>query len=153
MNKKTIAIHEGYDKDKHGTMAVPIYQTTAYDFGSAETAANGFALAELGPIYTRLNNPTTDILEARITALEEGDGAVAVASGQAASFYSVVNLARSGENIIVAEKIYGGSITLLTHTIKQFGIEARVFDSDNADDLESLRTVKLQELIIIEVLK
>ncbi|MDR0407343.1 MAG: O-acetylhomoserine aminocarboxypropyltransferase/cysteine synthase [Campylobacteraceae bacterium] len=138
MNKKTIAIHAGYDKDKHGTMAVPIYQTTAYDFGSAETAANRFALAELGPIYTRLNNPTTDILEARITALEDGDGAVAVASGQAASFYSIVNLARSGENILVAEKIYGGSITLLTHTIKQFGIEARIFDSDNADDLESL---------------
>ncbi|MDR1285151.1 MAG: O-acetylhomoserine aminocarboxypropyltransferase/cysteine synthase [Campylobacteraceae bacterium] len=138
MNKKTLAIHAGYDKDKYGAMAVPIYQTTAYDFGSAETAANRFALAELGPIYTRLNNPTTDILEARITALEEGDGAVAVASGQAASFYSVVNLARSGENILVAEKIYGGSITLLTHTIKQFGIEARVFDSDNADNLESL---------------
>ncbi|MDR3346219.1 MAG: O-acetylhomoserine aminocarboxypropyltransferase/cysteine synthase [Campylobacteraceae bacterium] len=138
MNPKTLAIHEGYDKDKHGTMAVPIYQTTAYDFGNAETAANRFALAELGPIYTRLNNPTTDILEARITALEQGGGAVAVASGQAASFYAVVNAAKSGENILVAEKIYGGSITLLTHTVKQFGIEARVFDSDNADDLEKL---------------
>lgn len=138
MREKTLAIHEGYNKDSNRTMSVPIYQTTAYDFGSAEVAANRFALTELGPIYTRLNNPTTDILEARITALENGAGAVAVASGQAASFYAIANVAQSGENIIIAKKIYGGSTTLLTHTIKRFGIEARVFDGDNADDLESL---------------
>ncbi|MFV0481200.1 MAG: O-acetylhomoserine aminocarboxypropyltransferase/cysteine synthase family protein [Campylobacteraceae bacterium] len=138
MKPKTLAIHEGYNKDTNGTMAVPIYQTTAYDFGSAETAANRFALRELGPIYTRLNNPTTEVLESRITALENGGGAIATASGQAASFYAVANVAEAGDNIIIAKKIYGGSITLLTHTIKRFGIEARVFDSDSGDDLEKL---------------
>jgi O-acetylhomoserine (thiol)-lyase len=84
-------------------MAVPIYQTTAYDFGSAETAAARFALSELGPIYTRLNNPTTDVLETRVAALEGGAAAVAVASGQSASFFAVINAASAGDNIIVAK--------------------------------------------------
>ena len=138
MKTETLAIQAGYNKDSNGTMSVPIYQTTAYDFGSAEVAANRFALAEFGPIYTRLNNPTTDVFEARIAAIEEGAGAVAVASGQAASYFAVLNVTQSGENIIVAKKIYGGSATLLTHTIKRLGIEARIFDSDSADDLEKL---------------
>ena len=107
-------------------------------FGSAETAANRFALKELGPIYTRLNNPTTDVLEARIAAVENGEAAIATASGQAAIFFAIANLAEAGDNIIVAKKIYGGATTLLTHTIKRFGIKAKVFDSDNADDLEAL---------------
>ena len=82
MNQETLALHYGYDKQQFGTMSVPVYQTTAYDFGSAETAANRFALKELGPIYTRLNNPTTDVLEARIAAVENGEAAIATASGQ-----------------------------------------------------------------------
>lgn len=138
MEQETLALHYGYDKQAFGTMSVPIYQTTAYDFGSAETAANRFALKELGPIYTRLNNPTTDVLEARIAALEGGEAAIATASGQAAIFFAIANLAEVGDNIIVAKKIYGGATTLLTHTIKRFGISAKVFDSDNADDLEAL---------------
>ncbi|CZE47872.1 O-acetylhomoserine aminocarboxypropyltransferase/cysteine synthase family protein [Campylobacter geochelonis] len=139
MQKDTLALHEGYNsKDGFGTMSVPIYQTTAYDFGTGEVAADRFALRALGQIYSRLTNPTTDVLEARLAALEGGEAALAVASGQAAIFYSVANLAQAGENIIVAKKVYGGSTTLLTHTIKRFGIEARVFDSDNADDLEAL---------------
>ena len=138
MEQETLALHYGYDKQAFGTMSVPIYQTTAYDFGSAQTAANRFALKELGPIYTRLNNPTTDVLEARIAALEGGEAAIATASGQAAIFFAIANLAEVGDNIIVAKKIYGGATTLLTHTIKRFGISAKVFDSDNADDLEAL---------------
>ncbi len=138
MNQETLALHYGYDKQQFGTMSVPVYQTTAYDFGSAETAANRFALRELGPIYTRLNNPTTDVLESRIAALEGGEAAIATASGQAAIFFAIANLAEVGDNIIVAKKIYGGATTLLTHTIKRFGISAKVFDSDNADDLEAL---------------
>ena len=138
MNQETLALHYGYDKQQFGTMSVPIYQTTAYDFGSAETAANRFALKELGPIYTRLNNPTTDVLEARIAAVENGEAAIATASGQAAIFFAIANLAEAGDNILVAKKIYGGATTLLTHTIKRFGITAKVFESDHADDLEAL---------------
>ncbi len=138
MKEQTLALHYGYNKDEYKTMAVPIYQTTAYDFETAERAANLFALKELGPIYTRLNNPTTEVLEKRIAALEKGAAAIATSSGQAAIFYSVANLAEAGDNIIVAKKIYGGATTLLTHTIKRFGIEARLFDSDTASDLEEL---------------
>jgi len=118
-------------------MAVPLYQTTAYDFGSAQTAANRFALKELGPIYTRLNNPTTEVFETRMAALERGTGALAVASGQSAILYSIINLAIAGDSILVAKKIYGGATTLLTHTLAQFGIKAKTFDSDDGYDLES----------------
>ncbi len=138
MRQETLALHSGYNKEAFGTMSVPIYQTTAYDFGSAETAANRFALKELGPIYTRLNNPTTEVLESRIAALENGQAAIATASGQAAIFFAIANLAEAGDNIIVAKKIYGGTTTLLTHTLKRFGIQAKVFDSDEASELESL---------------
>ncbi len=138
MKKESLAIHYGYDQEGVGAMAVPLYQTTAYDFKTAKTAANRFALKELGPIYTRLNNPTTEILESRIAAVENGAAAIATSSGQAAIFYAIANLAEAGDNIIVAEKIYGGATTLLTHTLKRFGISAKIFDSDSADDLESL---------------
>ncbi|MDD3463334.1 MAG: O-acetylhomoserine aminocarboxypropyltransferase/cysteine synthase [Sulfurospirillaceae bacterium] len=138
MTQETLALHYGYNKESFGAMAVPLYQTTAYDFGTAEHAANLFSLKELGPIYTRLNNPTTDVLEARLTALEDGEASIATASGQSAIFFAIANLAEAGDNIIIAKKIYGGTTTLLSHTIKRFGIKAKVFDSDNADDLESL---------------
>lgn len=139
MQKETLATHFGYNsKEGFGSMAVPIYQTTAYDFGSCETAANRFALKELGQIYSRLTNPTLDVFEARVAALEAGRAAISTSSGQAAAFFAIANLAEAGDNIIISNKIYGGSTTLLTHTIKRFGIEARVFDSDTAEDLESL---------------
>ncbi|RUM63647.1 MAG: bifunctional O-acetylhomoserine aminocarboxypropyltransferase/cysteine synthase [Sulfurimonas sp.] len=138
MNQETLALHSGYHQEGLGTMAVPLYQTTAYDFKTAERAANLFALKELGPIYTRLNNPTTEVLETRIAAVEKGAAAIATSSGQAAIFNAVANLAEAGDNIIVAEKVYGGATTLLTHTLKRFGITAKVFDSDSADDLEAL---------------
>ena len=138
MTQETSALHYGYNQEHTGAMAVPLYQTTAYDFGSAETAANRFALAELGPIYTRLNNPTTDVFESRFAQVEGGEAALATASGMSAIFFSVANLAEAGDNIILANKVYGGSTTLLTHTIKRFGITAKTFDSTNADDLEAL---------------
>ena len=138
MTQETLALHHGYNQEHTGAMAVPLYQTTAYDFGSAKTAANRFALKELGPIYTRLNNPTTEIFENRFAAVEGGEAALATSSGQSAIFFAVANLAQAGENIIVAKKVYGGATTLLTHTLKRFGIKAKTFDSDSADDLEAL---------------
>jgi len=138
MEKETLAIHSGYVKDSQGTMAVPIYQTTAYEFRDVEHAGNLFALKELGNIYTRLNNPTTEVFEKRLATLEGGAGALATASGMSAITYSLMNVAESGDNIIASSKLYGGSLTLLTHTLKRFGIEARFFDIENPSSIESL---------------
>lgn len=138
MEKQTLAIHHAYEKDSQMTMAVPIYQTTAYEFESAEQAGNRFALKELGNIYTRLANPTSNIFEARMAAMEGGASGIATSSGQAAIFYAVANVAEAGDNIIISDKLYGGSVTLLTHTIKRFGITAKVFNAQSAEDLEAL---------------
>ena len=138
MKQETQALHVGYEKNDFGTMSVPIYQTTAYDFGSADHAANLFALKELGPIYTRLNNPTTDILESRLAAVEDGEAALATASGHSAVLFSIINLASAGDNIIVSDKVYGGTTTLTSHTLKRFGISCKIFDSNSAQDLEDL---------------
>lgn len=138
MTQETKALHAGYDKNDFGTMSVPIYQTTAYDFGTADKAANLFALKELGPIYTRLNNPTTDVFETRIAAVENGEAALATASGHSAVLFSILNLASAGDNIIVSNKVYGGTTTLTTHTLKKFGITCKNFDSSDASDLEKL---------------
>ncbi len=138
MNEQTLAIHAGYDKDAQGTMAVPIYQTTAYEFRDTEHAANLFALKELGNIYTRLMNPTTDVFEKRFNALEQGGGAVGTASGMAAIFYAIANVAEAGDNIIVASQVYGGTTTLTGHTIKRFGIETRYFNVNNPSEIEAL---------------
>jgi O-acetylhomoserine (thiol)-lyase len=138
MEKETLAIHSGYIKDAQGTMAVPIYQTTAYQFKDIEHAGNLFSLKELGNIYTRLNNPTTDVFEKRVASLENGAGALATASGMSAITYSIMNVAESGDNIIASSKLYGGSLTLLTHTLKRFGIEARFFDIEHPAHIEKL---------------
>lgn len=137
MQNETIAIHAGYNnKEGHGSMSVPIVQTTAYAFRDAEHAANLFALKELGPIYTRLNNPTTDVLEQRYAQLEGGAAALCTSSGQSAIFYAIANVAVAGDNILISDKLYGGAVTLLTHTIKRFGITAKVFKSEDASNLE-----------------
>jgi len=146
---KTIAIHTGYDKDSQATMAVPIYQTTAYEFRDAEHAANLFELKELGNIYTRLMNPTTDVFEKRFAALEGGAAAIATSSGMAAIFNTIANVAEAGDNIICASKVYGGTSTLTTHTIKRFGIESRYFDVHKPEELEELIDEKTK-LIIFE---
>jgi O-acetylhomoserine (thiol)-lyase len=137
MQQDTIALHAGYNKKEGwGTMSVPIAQTTAFAFRDAEHAANLFALKELGSIYSRLTNPTTDVLEQRFAQLEGGAAAICVASGQSAIFYAIANVASAGDNILISDKLYGGAVTLLTHTIKRFGIEARVFKVSDASNLE-----------------
>ena len=138
MKKETIALHAGYEGEGFNTMAVPLYQTTAYAFRDAEHAANLFALKELGPIYTRLNNPTTDVLEKRFAAYEGGVAALATSSGQAAIFYAIANVAEAGDNVIISNKLYGGSVTLIMHTMKRFGIEGRVFNVDDGNSIEAL---------------
>ena len=138
MREETLAVHAGYIKDKNSTMAVPIYQTTAYEFRDTTHAANLFELKELGNIYTRLMNPTTDIFEKRFSALEGGVAGVATASGMSAIFYAIANVAEAGDNIIVAKQVYGGTTTLTSHTIKRFGIESRYFDINNPSEIEDL---------------
>jgi len=138
MNEQTLAIHAGYEKDSMGTMAVPIYQSTAYEFRDTKHAADLFALKELGNIYTRLMNPTTDVFEKRFSAVEGGVASIGTASGMAAIFYAIANVAQSGDNIIVAKQVYGGTTTLTGHTIKRFGIETRYFDVKNPSEIEAL---------------
>ncbi|MFA6143339.1 MAG: O-acetylhomoserine aminocarboxypropyltransferase/cysteine synthase family protein [Sulfurimonas sp.] len=138
MQLQTQALHAGYDKDTQRTMAVPIYQTTAYEFRDVEHAANLFALKELGNIYTRLNNPTTDVFEKRFATLEGGAAGLATASGMAAIFYAIANAAEAGDNIICARQLYGGTVTQASYTLKRFGIEARYFDVQNPDEIEAL---------------
>lgn len=134
----TLSLHAGYEYDSQRTLSVPIYQSTAYNFENAEQAAARFALSELGNIYSRLTNPTVDILAKRLASVEGGAFGVATASGSSALFYSLVNLAQSGDNIAYSNKIYGGSQTLLVHVLKRFGIEGRVFDIDNLGSLEKI---------------
>ena len=138
MKEKTLAIHAGYEGNEQGTMAVPIYQTTAYAFESAEHAANLFELKELGNIYTRLMNPTTDVFEKRFAALEGGAAAIATSSGASAAFYAFANVAEAGDNIVVAKQAYGGTLTLAAHTLRRFGIEARFFDVRYPEELEGM---------------
>jgi len=128
-NPETIALHAGWRADPTtGSVAVPIHQTTSYQFHDTGHAASLFALQELGNIYTRLMNPTTDVLEKRVAALEGGVGALAVASGQAASAYSIQNLARAGDNIVSSTALYGGTWNLFANTLKDQGIEVRFVD-------------------------
>ena len=138
MRDKTIAIHEGYDKDKQKTMAVPIYMSTAYEYDSTEHAADLFALKDIGNIYTRIGNPTTEIYEKRFAKLEKAAAALATASGMSAIFYALANVAKAGDNIIASTKLYGGSVTLLTHTLKRFGIESRFFDPHKPNQIKDL---------------
>jgi O-acetylhomoserine (thiol)-lyase len=138
MDLQTLALHAGYEKDTQGTMAVPIYMSTAYEFRNVEHAANLFSLKELGNIYTRLNNPTTDVFEKRFAELEGGEAAIATSSGMSAIFFAIVNSAEAGDNIVCASQLYGGSLTLNAHTLKRFGIEARFFNVHNPDEIENL---------------
>jgi O-acetylhomoserine (thiol)-lyase len=126
---ETQALHAGYRSDPTtGAVAVPIYQTTSYQFRDTKHASDLFALSELGNIYTRIMNPTTDVLEKRLAAMEGGAAALAVASGQAASLYSVQNLAKSGDNFVCSTHIYGGTYNLFNVTARDMGIEARFVD-------------------------
>jgi O-acetylhomoserine (thiol)-lyase len=129
---ETIALHGGQEPDPTtNARAVPIYQTTSFVFDDTQHAADLFALAVPGNIYTRIMNPTSGVLEQRLADLEGGIGAVAVASGQAAVTYSVLNIAQAGDNIISVSQIYGGTYNLFAHTLPQYGIEVRWADADD----------------------
>ncbi len=129
LHPETLALHAGWRADPTtGAVAPPIYQTTSYQFKNTEHAANLFALSELGNIYTRIMNPTTDILEQRIAAIEGGVAALAVASGQAASAFAIQNLARAGDNIVSSTDLYGGTWNLFANTLRDQGIDVRFVD-------------------------
>jgi len=139
MQLQTQALHAGYDKDTQRTMAVPMYMSTAFDFGSTDFAASSFNLQQgTDNVYTRVGNPTTAVLEKRFAVLEGGSGALAVSSGMSAIFYSILNVAQAGDNIIVANQLYGGTVTLFSQTLKRLGIEARFFDIHSPDAIEAL---------------
>lgn len=130
---ETRQIHAGQQPDPTtGARALPIYQTTSYVFGDAETAADRFALADLGPIYTRLGNPTTEVVENRLASLEGGVGALLLASGMAATTYAVLNVAQAGDHVVSSAALYGGTYNLLKYTLARLGIET-TFVQDPAD--------------------
>ncbi len=164
-NPETIALHAGWRCDPQtGSVAVPIHQTTSYQFNNTDHAANLFALSELGNIYTRLQNPTTDVLEQRVAALEGGAAALGLSSGQTASAFAIQNLARAGDNVISSTDLYGGTWNLFANTMKDMGIEVRFVDPEDPQNFaraidnktraiyaETLPNPKLQVFPIREV--
>lgn len=167
LHPDTIAVHGGWRADPAtGAVAVPIYQTTSYQFRDTAHAANLFALKELGNIYTRLMNPTQDVLENRLAQLEGGVAALALASGQAASTYAILNLCSAGDNFVASTDLYGGTWNLFANTFKQLGIEARFVDPADPENFaratddktrcyyaETLPNPKLEVFPIAEVAK
>jgi O-acetylhomoserine (thiol)-lyase len=139
MRPETIAVHGGYTPDPTTkAVAVPIYQTTSYAFDSAQHGADLFDLKVQGNIYTRIMNPTTDVLEKRLAALEGGIGALGLASGSAAVTYAVMTIAEAGDNIVTSSALYGGTYNLFAHTLPQFGIEVRFADYRHPEQFEKL---------------
>ena len=134
---ETLQLHAGHTVDATGSRAVPIYQTTSYVFKDAEQAAGRFALTDAGPIYTRLGNPTQDVLESRVAALEGGAGAIAVASGSAAITYAIQNVASAGDNIVASSTLYGGTYNLFSATLPRFGITTKFVNPDNLDEFKA----------------
>ncbi len=167
-NPETIVLHGGsYRADPStGSVAVPIHQTTSYQFRNSEHAANLFALKEFGNIYTRIMNPTQDVFEQRLAALEGGAAALALASGQAASLFSIQNICHAGDNFVSSTDLYGGTWNLFLHTMKTMGIEVRFVDPSDPENFrratdartrcyyaETLPNPKLQVFPIAEVAK
>ena len=136
---ETLQLHAGQEADPTtGSRAVPIYQTTSFVFNSAEHGANLFALKEFGNIYTRIMNPTTDVFEKRIAALEGGVAALATASGQSAQFIALNNILREGDNFVSTSYLYGGTYNQFKVAFKRLGIESRFADGDNPESFRSL---------------
>lgn len=139
MKKETIAIHGGYQSEPTTkSVAVPIYQTVAYEFDNAQHGADLFNLAVAGNIYSRIMNPTVGVLEARVAALEGGIAGLGVSAGSAAVNYSILNLAVAGDNIVSTPQLYGGSYTLFAHMLPAQGIEVRFAESSDAKDIAKL---------------
>jgi O-acetylhomoserine (thiol)-lyase len=138
LNIDTLALHAGQTPDSAtNSRAVPIYQTTSYVFNSAEHAANLFGLKEFGNIYTRIMNPTTDVLEKRLAAIHGATGALALASGQAAITLAILNITQAGQNIVATSFLYGGTYNLFHYTLPKFGIEVRFVDSRDPANVEA----------------
>lgn len=147
---ETLQLHVGQEQPDPTTdaRAVPIYQTSSYVFRNCDHAAARFGLSDAGNIYGRLTNPTEDVFEKRIAALEGGVAALAVASGAAAVTYTILNLAQNGDNIVSAKNIYGGSFNLFEHTLPQYGIETNFVDIFNEEEVESAINKKTKALYI-----
>lgn len=144
---ETLALHGGQQPDPTtGSRAVPIYQTTSYQFKDTDHAANLFGLKEFGNIYTRLMNPTTDVLEKRIALLDGGVGALAVASGQSAITLALLNIAQTGDEIVSADNLYGGTYNLFRHTFARMGIKVNFVKSNDLDAMQSAITPKTKAI-------
>lgn len=136
---ETLQLHAGQEEADQSTdsRAVPIYQTTSYVFKDFDTAAGRFALSEPGNIYTRLMNPTSDVLERRVAALEGGAAALAVASGSSAITYAILNIAVAGDHIVTDRKLYGGTYNLFANTLPELGVETTFVDTDNPEEVKA----------------
>ncbi|MBC1500763.1 O-acetylhomoserine aminocarboxypropyltransferase/cysteine synthase [Listeria weihenstephanensis] len=146
---ETIQVHGGHTPDSAtNARAVPIYQTTSYTFNDTDHAAALFGLQEAGNIYTRITNPTTAVFEERLALLEGGVGAVATASGMAAITYAILNIASSGDHIVSASTLYGGTYTLFSHTLKDFGIDVTFVDPDDAENFAAAVTERTKAIFI-----
>jgi O-acetylhomoserine (thiol)-lyase len=145
---ETLALHAGQVPDATLSRGVPVYRTSSYLFKNTEHAANLFALKELGNIYTRIMNPTTDVLEQRVSELEGGAASVALASGTAAIFYAVITLAQAGDEIVSANNLYGGTYTQFDAILPQFGITTRFVDPSDPKNFEKAITDKTRAIFI-----
>ncbi len=145
---ETLFLHAGQTIDETGARAVPLHRSSSYVFKSSEHAANLFALKELGNIYTRLMNPTHDVLEKRLAALEGGAAGLVTSSGTAAIFYSVINLARTGDEIVAADNLYGGTTTQFNDILPQFGIHARFVNASDPSNFEAAISEKTRAIFV-----
>jgi O-acetylhomoserine (thiol)-lyase len=144
---ETLAIHAGQEVDPTtGSRAVPLYMTSSFVFKDADHAARLFALQEMGNIYTRIMNPTTDVFEKRIAALEGGVGGLAVASGQNAELYAILNLAQAGDEIVASSNLYGGAYALFAHNLPRLGIKVHFVDPDDPENFRKAITPKTKAL-------
>ena len=149
MKIETLAVHAGYSPDPTTkAVAVPIYQTTSYAFDDTQHGADLFDLKVKGNIYTRIMNPTQDVLEQRVAALEGGLAALALASGQAAITYAIMTIAEAGDNIISSSTLYGGTYNLFAHTLPQYGINVRFVDYRDPDSFEKLIDAKTKAIYV-----
>lgn len=143
MKKETISIHGGYTSDPTTkSVAVPLYQTVSYEFDNAQHGADLFNLAVPGNIYTRLMNPTNDVLEQRVAALEGGIAGLVLSSGMSAIHYAIINIAEVGDNIVTTPQLYGGTYTLFAHMLPKLGIDVRFAENDSAEAIEKLIDAK-----------
>ena len=145
---ETLQLHAGQGVDETGARAVPIYQTTSYVFESADQAAGRFALTDIGNIYTRLTNPTTAVVDERVAVLEGGTAGITVASGSAAITYAVLNIADSGDNIVAASTLYGGTYNLFSVTLPKLGVTTTFVDPDDLQNFERAIHAKIKAVFI-----